>query len=79
MLQAPNPYDIDLVRLYYLAKYQVDFLNIPVEEKTKYKMVLLRNIKQYCRLNLANFKQHLYGPVPLVICPSVRPVFQSPR
>jgi hypothetical protein len=69
MLNAPNPYDIDLVRLYYLAKYQVDFLNIPIIEKKKYKTTLLKDIKQYCRLNMANFKLHLFGPVPLVIRP----------
>jgi hypothetical protein len=67
MLNAPNPYDIDLVRLYYLAKYQVDFLNIPPAEKTKYKSTLLKNIKQFCRLSTSNFKLHLFGPVPLVI------------
>ncbi|MCW3071845.1 MAG: hypothetical protein JWO44_1735 [Bacteroidetes bacterium] len=67
MLNAPNPYDIDLVRLYYLAKYQVDFLNIPATEKIKYKNTLLRNVKQFCRLSSSNFKQHLFGPVPLVI------------
>jgi hypothetical protein len=69
MLNTPNPYDIDLVRLYYLAKFQVDFLNISVAEKKEYRSALLREIKQYCRLNLANFKKHLFGPVPLVIKP----------
>jgi len=67
MLNAPNPYDIDLVRLYHLAKYQVDFLNISAAEKLKYKNTLLRHIKQYCRLSSSNFKLHLFGPVPLVI------------
>ena len=69
MSHAPNPYDIDLVRLYYLAKYQVDYFNIPVTQKTKYKAELLKDIKQYCRLNSSNFKTHLFGPVPLVIKP----------
>ncbi|HEX8517576.1 MAG TPA: hypothetical protein VF868_15370, partial [Bacteroidia bacterium] len=69
MLETPNPYDIDLVRLYYLAKLQVDFLNISVSEKKKYKSGLLKEIKQYCRLNIVNFKKHLFGPVPLVIRP----------